>query len=97
MLAGTLAFSLAPPTAEAASPPRGVQGRECGPLARSVGAKNIWRAYFHGAQQGPFDHVWWYTSSPCFRSQADCKAWLSGVQSEWPYYMDFRPCHRGLS
>ena len=99
-LIGLAAFAAALTAAtgsQAAQPKRGVQGVDCSTLARSIGASKVWRSYFRGARQGPFDHVFWYTSSPCFRSQADCTAWLYWAQSDWPYYTTVTRCHRGVN
>jgi hypothetical protein len=96
-LAAFAAALMAAASVEAAQPKRGVQGVSCGTLAHSIGASNVWRSYFRGARQGLFDQVWWYTSSPCFRSQADCKAWLYWTQSDWPYYTTVTRCHRGVN
>ena len=80
--------------ADAAQPKR-VKAGNCTSLAKSVGKKNVWRTFFRGAKDGPFDQVWWYTAAPCFRTQADCTAWLYWAQSDWPKYTSPSPCRKG--
>ena len=61
--------------AEAANPPR-VQGGNCNKLKAQIGRANVWQTSFVGQRLGPFDQLESYHAAPCFRSQADCKAWL---------------------
>ena len=41
-------------------------------------------------------HPWYqpYSATRCFGSFASCKAWLYKVQTAYPLFMDFRPCHK---
>ena len=85
---------LGAPHAANAAPPR-VHAYSCGALASSVGSHNVWRTWFTGYRHqlfGPPDH---YTASPCFKTQAACKAWLYWAQTDWPRQNSFRPCRKG--
>lgn len=70
---------------DAANPPR-VQGQSCSKLKAAIGKSNVWSTSFVGQRKGPFDRIESYQAAPCFRSQADCKAWLYWAQSDWDYY-----------
>jgi hypothetical protein len=82
-------------TAEAASPPR-VDAYDCRYVAATKGPANTWQTWFRGSREnlfGPDDH---YTATPCFTSQASCKAWLYWAQTDWPKQNNFKPCRKGL-
>jgi hypothetical protein len=91
-----LAFSIVlAGDAEAAQPPR-VQAYQCGPLAASIGPAKVWQTTFYGSKKGLFDDVSYYSASPCFPTEYECKAWLYWAQSDWNYHSNFRPCRPGL-
>ncbi len=91
------AVSILPPLvpAEAANPPR-VNPQSCSRLKADMGAKNVWQTSFVGQRQGPFDQLESYHAAPCFRTQADCKAWLYWAQTDWDRYQYFTPCKKGI-
>ena len=93
-LAALLMLS-APHAAQAAQPPR-VSPESCGALASTIGPRNVWQTWFRGSHRQLFDRIDWYTASPCFRTQAACKAWLYWAQTDWPLVNTFRPCRKGL-
>lgn len=82
-------------TANAAQPPR-VPAYQCGPLAASIGPGQVWQTWFTGQKKGLFDDISYYTASPCFPSEYECKAWLYWAQSDWSYHSNFKPCRLGL-
>jgi len=90
-LATLLALS-APHVAQAA-PPR-VAGQSCSYLASTMGPGHIWRTWFTGSRRQLFGPPLHYTASPCFRTEAACKAWLYWAQTDWPRRNTFRPCWR---
>ena len=94
-LAALLMLAGAGQRAEAAQPPR-VPAYDCGYLANSKGAANVWQVWFRGQRPvplGPDEH---YTAAPCFTSEATCKAWLYWAQSDWPNVSTFQPCRKGI-
>lgn len=91
---GGLLMAAAPHVAHAA-PPR-VEAYSCGALASSIGARNVWQTWFRGSRHQLFGPPRWYAASPCFRTQAACRAWLYWAQTDWPRQNTFRPCRRGL-
>ncbi|HET7715743.1 MAG TPA: hypothetical protein VFK86_08955 [Bauldia sp.] len=94
MLAGLAILPAAPP-ADAANPPR-VQGESCSKLKAMLGRANVWQTSFVGQRKGPFDQILSYHAAPCFRTQANCKAWLYWAQTDWDYYQYFNPCRKGI-
>jgi hypothetical protein len=90
----TLLMLSAPPVAMAAQPPR-VAAQSCGYLAGTIGARNVWHTWFQGSRKPLFGPPEWYTASPCFKTQATCKAWLYWAQTDWPRVNTFRPCWKG--
>jgi hypothetical protein len=96
-IAGLLAIAAALPAlpaAEAANPPR-VRGESCGALAAQIGKANVWSTSFYGERKDLFDRIEFYQAAPCFRSQADCKAWLYWAQTDWNHYNYWNPCRKG--
>jgi hypothetical protein len=53
-------------------------------------------ASFSGQREVMSFHPWYqpYSATRCFGSFASCKAWLYKVQTAYPLFMDFRPCHK---
>jgi hypothetical protein len=94
--AALVAGAAAPLPALAKAYPK-VAGMSCSAAASKVGAGNVWRTSFAGAQdtQSKFFRYRWYRAAPCFTSQGNCKAWLYNTQTTYPLFMDFVPCHRG--
>ncbi len=92
-LAALMALS-APHAAQAAQPPR-VSSYSCGYLASTIGPRNVWHTWFTGSRHQLFGPPNWYTASPCFKTQAACKAWLYWAQTDWPRQNTFRPCWKG--
>jgi hypothetical protein len=78
-----------------AAPPR-VAAYSCGYLASTIGPRNVWQTWFTGSQRQLFDQIEWYTASPCFKTQAACKAWLYWAQTDWPRQNTFKPCRKGI-
>ncbi len=58
-------------------------------------SKGSFCAYFTGQKIVGIDHRFTFRDYRCFPTQADCKAWLYRVQSDWPFEQDVRFCHRG--
>ena len=81
--------------AEAANPPR-VNGESCSKLKAQLGKGNVWQTSFVGQRLGMFDELESYHAAPCFRSQANCKAWLYWAQTDWNRYQYFTPCKKGI-
>jgi hypothetical protein len=81
--------------ADAANPPR-VKGGSCSKLKAELGRANVWQTSFVGERIGPFDQYEKYHAAPCFRTQADCKAWLYWAQTDWDRYQYFTPCKKGV-
>jgi hypothetical protein len=52
-------------------------------------------AYFSGEKIVGIDHRFVFSDFRCFPTEADCKAWLYRVQSDWPFEQNVRFCHRG--
>lgn len=98
LLAGSLfaaAMTLAmPPLAEAAPPPR-VKGLNCRTLAKQIPASSMWTATFRGNRIGHFDIRESTFQVKCFKSQADCKAWVYWIQSDWPLENQVKRCRKG--
>ena len=99
-LAASLALALAvasvPLSIAHAAPPERVEGLHCATLAAVIGKDNVWSTWFRGYKTGLFDNVDSFVSSPCFRKEADCKAWLYWAQTDWPERNNFRPCAKGI-
>jgi hypothetical protein len=91
-LAALVALS-APPAAEAA--PARVAPQSCGYLAATIGPSKVWHTWFQGSRKPLFGPPVWYTASPCFKTQAACKAWLYWAQTDWQLDSTFRPCWKG--
>ena len=91
-LAAVLMLS-APHVAQAA-PPR-VAGPSCRGLAAQVGPGNVWRTTYRGYRHQLFGPPRSYYASPCFRTEAACKAWLYWAQTDWPRMNSFTPCRPG--
>ena len=88
------AVSLRPDMAEAKQPPR-VKGTYCRTLAASRPASKIWWSSFYGERTGLFN-LETYHVSYCFKSEADCKAWLYWAQTDYPQMNRVQRCRRGL-
>jgi hypothetical protein len=70
---------------------------DCQALERTVGPKGVWFSQFSGAHNDPWDRGKVHASGVgCFKTYAQCKAWLYRSQSDWPQLMDFTFCKRGL-
>jgi len=82
-------------TAEAAPPPR-VPAYNCGYLVQTQGPAKVWQTWFRGYRETLFGPDNYYTATPCFTSQANCKAWLYWAQTDWPKRNNFKPCRKGL-
>jgi hypothetical protein len=99
ILAGFLGLAallaLAAPNAAQAAPQR-VPAYNCGTLAATIGPRNVWQTWFRGSRLQLFDRIDRYTASPCFKTQAACKAWLYWAQTDWPRQNTFKPCRKGL-
>ncbi len=95
LVAAACLVSAATIPADAASPPR-VNGENCNKLKAAIGRSNVWSTSFIGQRKGPFDQIWSFQDAPCFRTQANCKAWLYWAQSDWDYYQYFNPCRKGV-
>ena len=99
ILAGFLGLAallvLAAPHGAQAAPPR-VAAYSCGYLASAVGPHNVWQTWFRGGRKPLFGPPQWYTASPCFKSEAACKAWLYWAQTDWQLVNTFRPCRKGI-
>ncbi len=85
----------APHGAQAAPPPR-VSAYSCSYLASTIGPRHVWQTWFRGSRKRMFMPTEHYVASPCFKSQAACKAWLYWAQTDWPLVNTFRPCRRGI-
>lgn len=69
----------------------------CQALARSVGPRGVWFSQFSGYHNDMWDRGKVHASGVgCFKTYAQCKAWLYRSQSDWPQLMDFTFCKRGL-
>jgi hypothetical protein len=86
--------SLALPSA-AADHPR-VPALDCGAVAASIGAKNVWHARFYGERVNILDRREWYLASPCFKTESNCKNWLYWAQTDYPQATQVQFCRRGL-
>src|SRR5262245_25437131 len=81
--------------AEAAKPPG--RGYSCSALAKQIGKRNVWQTIFYGEREIGFAG-WdrdWIRRAPCFKTQADCKAWLYAAQTYYWEMMEFQPCRKG--
>ena len=84
----------APMPARCRQPAAG-QGPRAAASSRPRSARrNVWQTSFVGQRLGPFDQLEDYHAAPCFRSQADCKAWLYWAQTDWDRYQYFNPCKK---
>ena len=92
-LAALVALAAPIEQAEAAQYPR-VNGFDCGYLI-STGTPVVWQTYFYGERKDLFDNRSRFSASPCFPTEWQCKAWLYWAQTDWPEYMNFKPCRRG--
>ncbi len=99
ILAGFLGLAallmLSAPHAAQAAPPR-VTAYSCSDLAATVGPGNVWQTWFRGSRKPLFGPRETTVASPCFRTQAACKAWLYWAQTDWPLVNTFRVCRKGL-
>ena len=87
---------LSAPHAAQAAPPR-VPAYSCGTLASTIGPQQCLADLVHAARASSCsDRRDYYTASPCFKTQAACKAWLYWAQTDWPLVNTFRPCRKGL-
>lgn len=77
-----------------AQPPR-VEGYRCKPLAATRPANQIWWTNFQGQREDFWDRLETYRAVVCFKSAADCKAWLYWAQTDWPQNQ-WLPCRRGV-
>lgn len=98
IMAGLLGLAallmLSAPHHAQAAPPR-VAAYQCGALAASIGPHNMWQTSFRGGRKPLFGPVEWYFATPCFKTQAACKAWLYWAQTDWPKVNTFTPCRKG--
>jgi hypothetical protein len=81
-------------TPAGAAPPR-VAALSCKALARSTPRSQIWWSHFYGERSGLFRPEW-HSATGCFKSQANCKAWLYWQMTDWPLEMRWSACRRGL-
>ncbi len=91
------ALTTVPLAGALAGPPPRVEGFQCSQLVRSVGAANVWQAYFRGRKRNLFDQVWYLDAVRCFQNEANCKAWLYWAQSDYRDggYNIVERCRRG--
>ena len=66
-----------------------------GVSAKMSGAGGSVCAYFSGQKIVGIDHRFTFSDFRCFPTEADCKAWLYRVQSDWPFEQNVRFCRRG--
>jgi hypothetical protein len=88
-------LALAVPLGAQAAPPR-VSAYRCGALASTIGPHNVWQTWFTGGRKPFMQPREWYTASPCFKTQAACKAWLYWAQTDWPLVNTFKACRKGI-
>jgi hypothetical protein len=77
-----------------AAPPR-VAALSCKALAKTTPRSQIWWSYFYGEKSGLFRREW-HSATGCFKSQANCKAWLYWQMTDWPLDMRWTACRTGL-
>jgi len=75
-----VAMTPATVTPVAAQPAR-VQGLDCGVLAAQ--GKKIWQTSFWGWKIDEFGFRQELNASPCFTSEANCKAWLYWARADF--------------
>lgn len=97
MLGAALLLAVPPGGADAQEQryPR-VRAERCDVLAERIGARNVWTSSFSGQRRDIRDWTERISRRGCFRTQADCRAWLYWMQSDWPLLMNFRQCRRGI-
>ncbi len=84
--------TLAPLPSAAAQPPR-VPALNCGALAAQSG--KVWQTTFWGWRVDDFGFRQEFMASPCFTTEANCKAWLYWARSDFdPNYVPPKLCHR---
>jgi hypothetical protein len=84
-----------PPALAANTPPR-VQGQNCDAVAARVGKAKTWQATYWGWRMDIFDrHTEQFLQSPCFTTQATCKAWLYWAQIDYPNEIVMKFCKQG--
>jgi hypothetical protein len=81
--------------AAAAQPPR-VKAYSCSALKRTLPVSQIWSTWIYGERRNLFGPNDAYQNAPCFKSLANCKAWLYWAQTDWNIDTRMKPCHRGL-
>jgi len=73
-----------------------VRAYSCGWLADEIGPGRVWTVWFRGQRETIRDRIERTSVRGCFRTQADCRAWLYWMQSDFPLLMNFGQCRRGL-
>jgi hypothetical protein len=73
-----------------------VEPESCSVLSSQIGRRNVWHAWFHGSQQIDQDQHRDFSAAPCFRTHADCFAWMYWAQSDYPLNQLKRFCSKGL-
>ena len=73
-----------------------VRAYSCDWLAGRMGADRVWSVWFKGARETIRDRIERTSVRGCFETQADCKAWLYWMQSDFPRMMNFGQCRRGI-
>jgi len=90
-----LLSTLAVATMPAGAAPARVTALSCKTLAKSMARNQIWWSHFYGERSGLFRREW-HSATGCFKSQANCKAWLYWQMTDWPLDMRWSACRRGL-
>jgi hypothetical protein len=84
-----------PPVALAKVPPR-VVGQNCAVVSAKVGRAKTWQATYWGWRVDVFErHTEQFLQSPCFTTQATCKAWLYWAQIDYPNEIVMKFCKQG--
>lgn len=79
-------------TSTAQAQPARVPGLDCRSVA---GQSNVWQTTFWGWKVDDFGFRQEFMASPCFTSEANCKAWLYWARSDFdPNYVPPKLCHR---
>jgi hypothetical protein len=86
----------ASPIALAANVPPHVQGQNCAVVAAKIGKAKTWQASYWGWRVDIFErHTEQFLQSPCFTTQASCKAWLYWAQTDYPNEIVMKFCKKG--
>jgi hypothetical protein len=91
-----LGTTMGGPAALAAKTPPRVHGMSCVAAAAKVGPAKTWQATYWGWRRDIFDrHNEQFLQSPCFTTQATCKAWLYWAQTDFPNEIVIKFCKQG--